>query len=305
MKNVKSLALNQLLVSLQRVMLLPALALTACGGMGGGGVPTEVSTSTQTSPPASGGTDIAVPSDYSLVWSDEFSENGLPNPSKWNYDTERNKLGWYNNEKQYYSSARLENSEVRDGKLIISARKEQMSQQTDWGGQSYSSARLITAGKAEWVYGFFEVRAKLPCGQGTWPAIWTLGSGQSGWPAFGELDIMEWVGSAPTRVFSTVHTTSGSGGNGSGGATQIQDACNTFHLYQMHWTPQQIRFGMDGKIHHTYVNAKQGVAQWPFDTPQYLILNIAIGGDLGGTVDNSIFPTNMEIDYVRVYQQRP
>lgn len=276
---------------------IAALALAACGGAGGGETPASSS-----SPSPVADTAITLPSDYSLVWADEFSANGLPDASKWVHDTGRNKEGWYNNEKQYYSKPRLENAEVRDGKLIITARKEQMSTEADWGGQAYSSARLITAGKKDWTYGFFEVRAKLPCGKGTWPAIWMLGS-QGAWPAGGELDIMEWVGSAPTRVFSTVHTTSGSGGNGSGNATQIADACTSFHNYQMHWTAQQISFGIDGKVHHIYTNAGKGISQWPFDAPQFMILNVAIGGDLGGAVDDSIFPVRMEVDYVRVYQK--
>jgi beta-glucanase (GH16 family) len=245
---------------------------------------------------------LTIPDAYVLAWSDEFVSNGLPDASNWGYDTGRNKAGWHNHELQYYSQGRLANSQVRDGKLIITARKEELSAQADWGGQSYSSARLITAGKTEWTYGFFEIRAKLPCGKGTWPAIWMLGS-QGDWPAGGELDIMEQVGSSPTRVFSTVHTTSGSGANGVGNAVQVTDACETFHNYQMDWTAQQIRFGVDGKTHAIFRNSGSGHDQWPFDLPQFLILNLAIGGDLGGAVDDTIFPVRMEVDYVRVYQR--
>lgn len=248
-----------------------------------------------TEPPA-----LAVPAGYTLVWSDEFERPGLPDPAKWAYDTARNKLGWHNNEKQYYSAARAANAEARDGRLIITARKEALADAPDWGGQAYSSARLLTAGKAEWTYGFFEVRAKLPCGKGTWPAIWTLGRGE--WPASGELDIMEQVGSAPTRIFSTTHTTSGSGAKGVGAAVQLGDACDAFHNYQMLWTPRQVAFGIDGRTHFVYANAGQGSRQWPFDAPQHLILNIAIGGDLGGAIDDGVFPVRMEVEYVRVYQ---
>ena len=245
---------------------------------------------------------LGVPAGYALVWSDEFSINGLPDPAKWVHDTGMNKQGWHNRELQYYSGPRAENAEVRDGKLVITARKEQRPTAPDWGGQGYTSARLLTAGKAEWTHGFFEIRAKLPCGKGTWPAVWMLGS-QGGWPAGGELDIMEQVGKEPTKLFSTVHTAAGSGAKGSGAATQVLDACSAFHTYQMDWTAQQIRFGIDGKTHFTYTNAGAGKSQWPFDSPQFLILNIAIGGDLGGAIDDSIFPVRMEIDYVRVYQQ--
>jgi beta-glucanase (GH16 family) len=245
---------------------------------------------------------LAVPVGYSLVWSDEFDTDGLPNGSKWAYDTGLNKQGWHNKEQQYYSEARAENAEVRAGKLTITARLEQLAAAPDWGGQRYTSARLLTRGKAEWTYGYYEVRARLPCGQGTWPAIWMLGS-QGDWPAAGELDIMEQVGKDPASVFSTVHTAAGSGGSGSGAATQVPDACTAFHTYQMHWTPDRISFGLDGKAHFVYANPKSGTTHWPFDAPQFLILNIAIGGDLGGTVDDRIFPVRMEIDYVRVYQK--
>jgi beta-glucanase (GH16 family) len=267
-----------------------ALALTACSGVGG--------VSSMTTTP----TTIAVPADHVLVWSDEFDKDGYPDATKWVHETGRNKEGWYNNEKQYYSGPRLENARVHDGVLTITARKEARSDQADWGGQAYSSTRLATLGKKDWTYGFFDIRAKLPCGVGTWPAIWMVGS-QGAWPAGGELDIMEWVGSKPERMFSTVHTTSGSGGNGKGADAPVADACNTFHNYQMHWTAQQVIFAVDGKVHFIYKNPGTGVDAWPFDAPQFMILNVAIGGDLGGMVDDAIFPVQMDIEYVRVYQK--
>lgn len=278
-----------------------AVALVSAAGCGGGGS-SEAAGPPTTQPPAPSPTaDLVRPANYKLVWSDEFDKAGLPDSAKWAYDTGMNKQGWHNRELQYYSGPRAENAEVRDGRLVITARKESMTQAADWGGQRYTSTRLLTAGKADWTYGFFEVRAKLPCGKGTWPAIWMLGS-QGGWPAGGELDIMEQVGSKPTHVFSTTHTTSGSGGNGKGAGTQVADACSAFHTYQMLWTTSEVRFGIDGKQHFVYPNAGTGKAQWPFDAPQFMILNIAIGGDLGGEVDDSIFPVKFEIDFVRVYQ---
>jgi beta-glucanase (GH16 family) len=252
-------------------------------------------------PPAAPGL-AGVPPGYVLVWSDEFDVNGLPDPARWGHDTGMNKKGWHNHEKQYYSGPDVKNAEVRDGKLVITARKEQRRDAADWGGQGYTSARLLTAGKGDWTYGFFEIRARLPCGGGTWPAIWMLNSAFT-WPAGGELDIAEMSGREPNRVFSTVHTTSGSGGKGAGAATELPDVCTAFHDYQMHWTPRQARFSIDGKTHFTYTHAGTGKAQWPFDAPQFLILNIAVGGDLGGAIDDSIFPVRMEVDHVRVYQQ--
>jgi beta-glucanase (GH16 family) len=270
---------------------LAMLSATGCGG-------NPAAPAAQTTPPTA---PLALPAGYRLVWADEFNTDGLPDATRWAYDTGRNKEGWHNNERQYYAAARAENAAVKGGRLHITARREALRSAADWGGQAYTSARLVTAGKADWTYGYFEIRARLPCGQGTWPAIWMLGR-SGGWPAGGELDIMEHVGERPTRVFSTVHTAAGSGGNGRGADTELADACSAFHTYQMHWTPDAVRFGIDGRTHFTYVNPKTGTAAWPFDAPQFLILNIAIGGDLGGKVDDAIFPVTMEVDFVRVYQ---
>ncbi|WP_231512166.1 family 16 glycosylhydrolase [Paucibacter sp. KBW04] len=244
---------------------------------------------------------LTVPPGYKLVWADEFERPGLPDTRKWNYDTGRNATGWDNHELQYYARARRANSEVKGGQLLITARKEDMSRAKDSMGQRYSSARLLTLGKAEWTYGFFEIRAQLPCGQGTWPAIWMLNSAVV-WPAGGELDIMEQVGSRPQRLFSTVHSAAGSGSEGVGAATQIEDACLAMHNYQMLWTADEVSFAIDGRVHHRYRKQDHAGAGWPFDKPQFLILNIAIGGDLGGTVDDSIFPVQMRVAHVRVYQ---
>jgi beta-glucanase (GH16 family) len=238
-----------------------------------------------------------------LVWADEFDTPGLPDATRWDYDTERNRLGWFNNELQYYAAARTENSVVSGGSLNITARLESLSSATDWGGQRYTSSRLITRGKAAWTYCFFEVRAKLPCGRGTWPAIWTLGTGGV-WPDDGEIDIMEQVGSNPTRVFGTVHTEQ-SRGPGTGAAVQVPDACTTFHDYQLHWTADAIAIGVDGVEYYRYANPRAGKLTWPFNAPQYLLLNIALGGVLGGNIDDTIFPVTMAIDYVRVYQASP
>ena len=247
------------------------------------------------------GAKLGLPAGYQLVWSDEFETAGLPDPARWAYDTGMNKAGWHNRELQYYAGPRAENARVAGGRLIITARKESLSSVPDWGGQRYTSTRLFTQGKRDWTYGFFEIRAKLPCGKGTWPAIWMLNR-DGVWPAGGELDIMEHIGSQPGRVFSTVHTAAGHGGSGSGAATQVSDACSAFHDYQMHWTADSVRFAIDGVMHHEYKNPRQGPERWPFDAPQFLILNIAVGGDLGGAVDDAIFPVSMEVDHVRVYQ---
>ena len=243
------------------------------------------------------------PEGYKLVWSDEFDKKGLPDSSKWNYDTVANPTGWYNHEQQYYAAGRLKNSRVEGGKLILTARKEALATASDYGHQKYTSARLITRGKASWTYGFIEVRAKLPGGTGTWPAIWTLGTSDK-WPDCGEIDIMEQVGKEPTKISGTIHNISTAGTYGNGSSIQVPDACTKFHNYQLTWTSESLSIGMDGKIFHTYKNQHHGNASWPFDKPQYLLLNLAVGGDMAGPVDDTIFPRQMEVEYVRVYQKK-
>ena len=241
------------------------------------------------------------PPGYTLVWADEFDRDGLPDPARWDYDTDRNRAGWYNNERQYYARDRAENARVSGGKLLITARRESLSGLPDWGGQPYSSARLVTRGKASWTYGFIEVRAKLPCGVGTWPAIWTLGT-RGTWPDDGEIDIMEQVGSNPTRIFGTLHTKQ-SGGPGTGGETQVASACSAFHNYQLTWLKDEILIGVDNVNYYRAVNPGAGYGSWPFDFAQYLLLNIAVGGNLGGPVDDAIFPVALEVEHVRVFQK--
>lgn len=242
-----------------------------------------------------------VPAGYMLVWADEFDTPGLPDATKWVHDTAFNKKGWFNNELQYYAGPRAENAVVRDGKLVITARLERLPAAADWGGQAYTSSRLITRGLAEWTYGFFEIRARLPCGAGTWPAIWTLGRGGA-WPDDGELDIMEHQGRQPEQTSSAVHTAAGHGARAVWAVSRLPTACGAFHRYQMLWTPEGVMFGVDGAMHLNYPNLGLGRKAWPFDAPQFLLLNLAIGGDLGGPVDDRIFPVTMEVDYVRVYQ---
>lgn len=281
-------------------------ANTACGGGGSAGASEESTADIQGLTEVVSSAKNGAPLGYALVWSDEFNTSGnrLPDGTKWSYDNSRNALGWYNDEKQYYAVARLENSSVANGLLTITARNEIFSSASDWSGQRYTSARLFTKGKASWTYGFFDVRAKLPCAAGTWPAIWMLGATSGNWPLEGEIDIMEQTGWDKTRTLGTVHTQSGSGGNGSSGSTAVTDACGTFHNYQVLWTPSSINFSVDGVIYRTaYTNPNIGRSSWPFDRPQYLLLNLAIGGSLGGVIDDTKFPSKLEIDYARVYQK--
>ncbi len=247
---------------------------------------------------------------YRLVWNDEFNVDGLPDPTRWAYDVERNQAGWYNRELQYYSAGRAENSRVEGGRLIIEARRETPDPATspDTGGQEFTSARLVTRGLAQWTYGFFEVRAKVPCGRGTWPAAWLLPVADVEWPNGGEIDILEHVGHDPGVVHGTVHTSRFNHMRGSerGGRKRVADACGAFHRYQVLWTPEAINFGVDDVGYYAFRNDGRGdPATWPFDHPFYAILNLAVGGDWGGAegVDRRAFPQVLEVDYVRVFQR--
>ena len=253
---------------------------------------------------------IGLPGGYRLVWADEFKGSGLPDPRKWAYDTAMNKRGWHNEEKQYYSDARAKNARVRNGRLIIEAHLEKLdpAKFPDWGGQSYTSARLLTRGKASWQYGYFESRAKLPCGLGTWPAIWTLSDGPNmKWPDDGEIDIMEHVAQDPGTVHQSIHTKAFNhvAKTQKTATRKVPDACEAFHIYQLHWTPTRIQMGIDGKTLFSFDKPSGDVAEWPFDRPHYVILNLAIGG-WGGLkgIDDKALPQKFEVDHVRVYQAK-
>lgn len=236
----------------------------------------------------------------SLSWSDEFDETTV-NTTNWRFET--GATGWGNNELQYYTNG--DNSEVSDGKLIITARLVNENKEPG----SYTSSRMITAGKKEFMYGRIEARAKLPSGTGIWPAIWMLGSNffTAGWPTCGEVDIMEYVGYEPNTVHATIHTPSGYGGAGSGTSVTLETCEEEFHNYGIIWTEKYIKFYLDNpdNIIYTYAPAIKTPDNWPFDQPLFLILNVAVGGTWGGAmgIDNLIFPQSMEIDYVRVYQE--
>ncbi|MDB9927259.1 family 16 glycosylhydrolase [Flavobacteriaceae bacterium] len=245
-----------------------------------------------------------------LVWADEFDTNGAIDAAKWHHQTQLPEGGsWYNGEVQHYTN-RIENSSVNNGFLDITAIKESF---TDQGQtKQYTSARLNS--KFAFTYGRVDVRAKLPFGDGTWPAIWTLGKninedggywdnqyGTVGWPACGELDIME-HGLHPTNQVSVaIHTPSSYGGTVNTSIQTLADVANNFHVYSMNWSPDQITFLIDGVGFYTYNPAVKNDDTWPFYLEQYLLLNIAMGGN-GGAIDPNFSQSSMVIDYVRVYQ---
>jgi beta-glucanase (GH16 family) len=243
-------------------------------------------------------------SNYELVWSDEFDYSGLPDSTKWKYDTEGNKEGWGNNESQHYTKARKENAWVENGTLKITAHKE------SFEGKEYTSARLNS--KADWKYGRIEVRAKLPNGKGSWPAIWMMPGGwtfkDGNWPDIGEIDIMEHVGHEVGIVHASAHSKDYQWQKGTQktATIKVEDVSSKFHTYILEWTPKVMKCYVDDQQYFEYQNEGLGESKWPYDKAFYLILNMAIGGEWGNVegIDNNAFPQSLEIDFVRVYQKK-
>jgi beta-glucanase (GH16 family) len=246
-----------------------------------------------------------------LVWSDDFDNIGAVDANKWFHQTQLPSGGsWFNGEQQHYTN-RVQNSYAYDGFLNIVAIKEPFTDQGET--KQYTSARLNS--KFAFTYGRVDVRAKLPEGDGTWPAIWTLGKnvseagaywqtqgfGTTGWPACGEIDIMEHGLGATNHVSSALHTPSSSGNTMNFQSYTLNDVANEFHVYSVNWSPNQITFLIDNVGFYTYNPTVKDDSTWPFYEEQYLLLNIAMGG-ISGTIDPSFTESSMVIDYVRVYQ---
>ncbi|MCV9385518.1 glycoside hydrolase family 16 protein [Reichenbachiella ulvae] len=233
------------------------------------------------------------------VWADEFDYEGAPSSSKWGYDIGGS--GWGNNELQYYTDD-IKNASVANGLLTITAIKEEIEQ------NQYSSARLVTKDKGDWLYGRFEISAKLPEGVGTWPAIWMLPTdwAYGGWPQSGEIDIMEHVGYDQDVVHITVHTEAYNHSIGTqvGQSKRVAGVSTDFHTYRVDWTPEDIKGYIDDALVFNFPNEKEGYEKWPFNKRFHMLLNIAVGGNWGGAqgVDETIYPVSMEVDYVRVYE---
>jgi beta-glucanase (GH16 family) len=240
--------------------------------------------------------DPELPGEFQLVWADEF-DGASYDATIWSPQISGGGFG--NHELQYYTG-NAKNIFTRDGCLILKAIKE------TYQNHAYTSGKLWSMSKKYFKYGRIETRFRLPAGRGTWPAIWMMpqSSVYGGWPNSGEIDVMEFVGYQPNRIFGTVHRGAGSGGNGSGNSLTVENA-SEFHRIRLDWEPGYIKWYLDGRLLHTYNNAYSGSAQWPFDQNFYLILNFAVGGDWGGAqgVDDAIFPEEFMIDYVRVYQK--
>jgi len=230
-----------------------------------------------------------------LVWEDDFNDETL-NETFWNFelgDGCPDLCGWGNNELQLYTNS---NHRLENGMLIIGVQSEE---------QRYSSTRITTQDKKEFQYGKIEARLKVPVGAGLWPAFWALGNDidTKGWPLCGEIDIMEYVGRRPGEVFNTLHTQSSFGNSVNTKVTTYPNIEDDFHVFGFKWTPASITFLLDDEPVYTYAPAVKNEETWPFNKPFYLLLNVAVGGNFGGSVGaDTTFPQEYRIDYVRVYQ---
>lgn len=257
--------------------------------------PNQTGTPEATPEPES--TPIVAPEGWTLVWHDEFDGDEI-NLENWTYDIGGH--GWGNGEAQYYTD-RPENSRLEDGMLVIEARQER------YENSYYTSARLKSEGLQEFQYGYIEARMRVPEGRGLWPAFWMLGSNFSevGWPDSGEIDIMEYLGREPDLILGTIH---GPGYSGALGLTrwnrQDFDIADDFHTYAIEWDENQITWFFDGEAYSTYTREDVGEREWPFDQPFFLILNLALGGTYPGPIGlDVVFPKQLLVDYVRVFQQ--
>ncbi|NLR82369.1 carbohydrate-binding protein [Chitinophaga eiseniae] len=239
---------------------------------------------------------------WTLVFADEFNTNGIPDASKWKIDP--HPKGWINGEQEVYTDSTHDNARVRNGNLVITGKKDFPNGNTT---EPWSSGMLITQGKFDFLYGRVDVRAKLPRARGSWPAIWLMptSSAYGGWPKSGELDIMEHVGNNFGTVLSTVHTQNHNWTNGGGisNSKKLMDVDTAYHVYSMEWAPDTLRFIYDSTVILTYPNPHTDWKDWPFDQKFYLILNVAIGGGMGGNIVEADWPDSMQVDYARIYQK--
>ncbi len=226
------------------------------------------------------------------TWHEEFNTDGKPNPALWGYDLGNNG-GWGNSELEYYTD-RTDNVEVSGGTLKIKLKKE------NYMGSAYTSARILTLNKFSFKYGKIEIRAKMPSGSGTWPAIWAMGDdiATNPWPGCGEIDIVEHLGRDLNKIYGTVHYPGHSGGNSLGGTTLISNATTEFHRYGLDWSATAIKFMVDDVVYFTVPNDNS----IPFNHKFFIIMNVAMGGNFGGAVDPAFSNGQMEVDYIRLYQ---
>ena len=250
---------------------------------------------------------------WKLTWQEEFNYTGLPDSTKWSYEVGHIR----NNEQQYYTNAKKENVWVSNGMLTITGRKENQQNQfykkgdKDWrykdSTAQYTSASINTLGKASWLYGRIEVRAKLPAGGGIWPAIWMMGANvnEVDWPKCGEIDIMEFIGNHPQDIYGTIHFPDSIKRSRSDGGKIIDSTLSMFHVYAIEWDKDKIDLYLDDKKYHSFKIEKAGSGKDnPFRKPFYLILNLAMGANWPGPIDDTVLPQQFVVDYVRVFQKQ-
>ncbi|NJC26248.1 family 16 glycosylhydrolase [Neolewinella antarctica] len=253
----------------------------------------HIFSSTKPEPGDTGGGDTDTTNYTNPVFSDEFNTDGPPDPAKWGYNNGTGNNGWGNGESQFYTD-RSENVAVEDGNLRITLKRENLS------GSEFTSSRLVTEDKFEFTYGRIDIRAQLPSGGGTWPALWMLGEdyATNTWPGCGEIDIMEHIGNRQNTLFSSLHYPGNSGGNAATEETQVPTISTEFHVFTAIWSPQTIRFFVDDELYHTFPND----ASLPFNDDFFVIFNVAMGGNFGGAIDPDFQESSMLVDYIRVFQ---
>jgi beta-glucanase (GH16 family) len=254
--------------------------------------------------PADAASEAGIPG-YTLTWSDEFdgADGSAPDPAKWTYDI--GGTGWGNQEREYYTNA-LANSQQQGGNLVITATPDGASSLTCWYGTClYTSARLKTEGLFAQQYGRFEARAQMPFGKGLWPAFWMLGTDITtvSWPACGEIDILETIGTDVGENHGSLHAPN----YNPTAVYPLPDGgtySEAFHTFAVEWEPGTVRFYVDDNLYETQDESEAGAGTWEFDTPFFIILNVAVGGSWPGDPDSTTtFPQTLLVDWVRVYQK--
>jgi beta-glucanase (GH16 family) len=256
--------------------------------------------------------EATLPDGWVLEWSDEFdgAAGTAPDPATWGHDLGDGSAigldGWGNNERQWYTDEPANVALDGDGHLVISAREAEGGLECYYGPCEYTSARLLTRDRFEFQHGYLEARLRVPAGFGLWPAFWMLGSNidEVGWPTSGEIDVMEFVGRRPNEITGTLHGPGYSGGGGIGGFVYLdQPVADDFHTFALEWEPGRMAWYLDGEPYHEVTREGVEPNEWVFEQPFFMLLNVAVGGNLGGPVfPDTVFPAQMLVDYVRLYR---
>ena len=281
-----------------------ALTVTAAGGL--------ASATTAQSAEAEAAVSESVPDGWVLTWSDEFDgpAGTAPDPQVWGYDlgdgSANGLTGWGNDELQWYTDEPANVALDGDGHLVISAAEATGDLECYYGPCQYTSARLLTKDRFTFQHGYLEARLQVPPGFGLWPAFWLLGSNieEVSWPTSGEIDVMEYVGRRPNEFFGTLHGPGYSGSSGISGRFDLgRPASDDFHTVALQWEPDRLAWFLDGQLYHEVTSADVEPNEWVFEQPFFVLLNVAVGGNLGGPIfPDTVFPARMLVDYVRLYQ---